>query len=75
MRFAYNSSYLSRVAQFGCAQNIMGSSLEALLASIGWAEIPSNETTEAELRRIFSTYCAYGDIGNAALLTHSSAHD
>ena len=40
-----------------------GSALQALLASIGFAEIPPDADIEAQLRKLFVYYCSFGDIG------------
>ena len=40
-----------------------GSALQALLASIGFAEIPADTVIEAQLRKLFVYYCSFGDIG------------
>ena len=40
-----------------------GSALQALLASIGFAEIPPDADIEAHLRKLFVYYCSFGDIG------------
>ena len=45
-----------------------GSALQALLASIGFAEIPPDAAIEAQLRKLFVYYCSFGDIGASALL-------
>ena len=45
-----------------------GSALQALLASIGFAEIPPDGAIEAQLRKLFVYYCSFGDIGASALL-------
>ena len=39
------------------------SALQALLASIGFAEIPADTVIEAQLRKLFVYYCSFGDIG------------
>lgn len=43
--------------------HMSGSALQALLASIGFAEIPADAVIEAQLRKLFVYYCSFGDIG------------
>ena len=40
-----------------------GSALQALLNSIGFAEIPTDLTIEVQLRKLFVCYCSFGDSG------------
>ena len=44
-------------------ESMSGSALQALLASIGFAEIPPDADIEAQLRKLFVYYCSFGDIG------------
>jgi len=46
-----------------------GSALQALLASIGFAEIPPDAAIEAQLRKLFVYYCSFGDIDNVDSLS------